>query len=430
MSKKIVLVTGTKGKTTISNLLDSILLRLNTGKETLRVSTEGHFLNGKRRSTSEPSHVIYGFAPTVCPGRYLIDLSSFSQERLDNMVAILEASLGSGNACGTGVGYCDVGVWTNVFEDHLGSSEGIKTREDIAELKSFVFSQIRDGGYAVFNACDRLVCSKTELIKKGVTIIPCYDETKEAFYDLKKHLKNGGTAFVLRETKIIKKTQDGEHVVYDASQLPWTFEGQFKPSMLNLLLTFGAIYAIHDGHFPKGLRDVVNGIRLDPYGGRLTLLKAKKGTTIIADYAHETESLRSIGGLAKSIAERNGGKTIAVIRISYDRTDKLIRKTGHDIGKAFDEFIVYDKIDGYWKKASKHPGNPRFSQRVGRIARLLGAAISKRNKNTKVIIREDKAIEYASGIAQENDVVVIIVNDNIYRSIDWIREMFDAKFAK
>lgn len=430
MSKKIVLITGTKGKTTVSCLLDSILLRLNTNKETIRVSTEGLFLNNKQRSTSESSYNIYGFAPTVCPGRYLFNLSSFSQERLDNTVAILETSLGSGNACGTGVGYCDIGIWTNVFEDHLGSSEKTETREGIAELKSVVFSQIKEGGYAIFNACDKLICSKVEKINKKAIIIPCYDETKEVFYDLKKHLKNGGMALVLQGTRIVKKTQNSEQIIYDTSQSPLTFDGQFKPSMLNLLLVFGAIYAIHDGHFPKGLKDVVDCVRFDPYGGRLTLLKAKKGTTIIADYAHEVESLQSVGELAKSIAERNGGKTIAVIRLPYDRTDKQISKTGRNISKSFDKFIIYDKIDGYWRKANKHNRNPRFVQKAGRIAKLLGIAISKHNKDTKVIIREDKAIEFASKNAQENDVVVIIVNDNIHRSIDWIREKFDAKFTK
>ena len=171
MSKKIVLITGTKGKTTVSSLLDSILLRLNTGKETFRVSTDGYFLNCRQRGTSEPSYNIYGFAPTVCPGRYLLSLGSFSQERLDNTVAILETSLSSGNACGTGVRYCDVGVWTNVFEDHLGSSEKTKTRKDIAELKSVVFSQIKEGGYAVFNACDELICSKIEKINKKLMVM-------------------------------------------------------------------------------------------------------------------------------------------------------------------------------------------------------------------------------------------------------------------
>lgn len=430
MSEKIVLITGTKGKTTVSNLLDAILLRLDIGKKTFRVSTDGYFLNNKQRGTSESSHNIYGFAPTVCPGRYLLDLGSLGREQLDNTIAILETSLGSGNACGTGVDHCDVAVWTNVFEDHLGSSAGLKTRKDIAELKSVVFSQIKEGGYAVFNACDELVCSKTDKINKKAVIIPCFEEGKEVFYDLDKHLKNGGVALILRETKIVKKTQSGEQVVYDTSQSPLTFEGHFKPSMLNLLLVFGAIYAICDGHFPKGLKDVVDSVRLDPYGGRLTLLKAKRGTTIIADYAHEAESLKSVGELARSIAKENGGRTIAVVRLPYDRTDKQILKTGRIISKAFDEFIVYDKIDGYWRKVNKQPRNPRFVQRVGRIARLLGIAISRRNKNTKVIIREDKAIEYASKNAQGNDVVVIIVNDNIHRSIDWIREKFDARFAK
>jgi UDP-N-acetylmuramyl tripeptide synthase len=430
MSYKVVTITGTKGKTTVSNLIDTILLRLGTGKETLRVDTNGHYINGKQRSTFEDSHRIYGIAPTVCPGRYCMSLKSFDPEKLDNTVAVLESSLGSGGTCGTGIKTCNVGVWTNVLEDHLGSSDRLKSREDIADAKDFVFKQVCAGGYAVFNACDDLVCSKTNLIDKEAKLLPCVFNDDEVYFNIEKHIKAGGEALILRDAKIFKRNADGERLVYDAEDLPWTFEGHFKPSMTNLTLTLGAIYAIHDGHFPRGLNDVIDGIRLDPYGGRLTLLKAKSGTTIIADYAHETESLLQVSNLARRIADKQGGKTIAVIRLPYDRTEKLIKKTGQAISKAYDELIVYDKIDGYYRRPEKRKISAHFTQSVGRVARILGAAISKKNKNTKIIIREDKALDFAAKEATENDVVVAIVNDDIHRSIDWIREKFAAKFVK
>lgn len=428
MSFKTVVITGTKGKTTVSLLVDKILLHLGN-RETLRVDTDGHYVNGRKMSDFDDSTRIWGMAPTVSPGRYLLSLKSFDEKRLENTVAVLETSLGSGRTCGTGLKSCDVGVWTNVMGDHLGSNEYLKTPADIADAKDFVFKEISPEGYAVFNANDELVCSKLGLIDKTAKLLPCFTEGEKAFYNLEKHLKNGGTAFILRDSKIIKKTSDSERVVYDAARLSWTFEGNFQPSMINLTYVLATIYAIFDGHFPKGLHDVVDGLRLDPYGGRLTLLKSRSGTTIIADYAHETNSLLSVGELARKIATDNDGKTIAVVRLPYDRTNKLIEETGKAIGGAYDELIVYDKIDGYWRKPAKRSMNPHFIQKVGRISGLFGRAIKKTNKNVKVITREDKALDFAAKKAGENDVVVIIVNDDIHRSIDWIREKFNAKFS-
>jgi hypothetical protein len=45
------------------------------------------------------------------------------------------------------------------------------------------------------------------------------------------------------------------------------------------------------------------------------------------------------------------------------------------------------------------------------------------------IIREDEAIQHAASIAKEGDVVVHIVNDDIQRSVNWLRDYFKADFA-
>lgn len=310
------------------------------------------------------------------------------------------------------------------MEDHLGSTDRIKTREDIADAKDFVFKRIQDGGFGVFNACDRLVCSKLNFISDNCIKIPFVANKNEIFFDLDDHLNKGGVAFVLEGTEIFQYTKTNKTLIYDAAILPWTFKGYFKPSLVNLMCALATIYAIYDGSFPENLKEAIDSIELDPYGGRLTTLIAKNGTTIIADYAHEKESLAAVGALAKKLAQERQGKTIGVVRLAYDRTDKLITETGEIIGKSFDSLVVYDKIDGFWRKPKKLNSNSKFTQEVGKISGLLGVAIQKTNQNVTVILREDQALEFAAKIAGKNDVVVVIVNDNVRRSIDWIKEKF------
>ena len=427
MSFKSIIITGTKGKTTVSYLVDNILMALK--KTTLRVDTTGHFINGERKSTLDESKAIWGLVPTVCPGRFLWELKNLSEEERNNTVAVLESSLGSSNLCGTGMKFHNIGVWTNVMKDHLGSTARLKTREDIADAKDFVFKRIADEGYAVFNACDDLVCSKLKYVNKTSHFVPVVLNESNVQIDLNSYLEKGATAFILRGTQIFKKDQSGETMIYDAINLPWTFKGHFAPSMINLTLAVATVFAVYDGALPEGLSETIDGIRLDPYGGRLTVLRAKNGATVIADYAHEKESLVSIGKLAKLLANEKGGQTMGVVRLAYDRTDELIDETGQAVGEVFDKLVVYDKIDGYWRLPKKTASNSKFTQEVGRISSLLTAAIKKTNPNVDTILREDEALALAATKAGENDVVIVIVNEDIKRSVDWIREKFEADFA-
>ena len=426
MRPKVVAITGTKGKTTVSFLIDQIMLSLK--RTTLRVDTTGHFINNERRSTKEDSTALWHILPTVCPGRYLWELMDYTPEERANTVAVLECSLGCSRLAGVGHKWHDVGIWTNVMKDHLGSTDLLQTREDIADAKKFIFRYLAYDGYAVFNACDDLVCSKLNLVPAEATKIPCIFDKENICINLGEHLANGGVAFSIDGTKIYKHTKDGAELVYDAINLPWVFGGHFEPSMINLCFAVAGTYGTLEGHLPENLTEILDNIRLDHYGGRLTTLNAKNGTMIIADYAHEKESLSSIGALAKTIASERGGKAIGIVRMAYDRTDEAIDETGQAVGKAFDSLVVYDKIDGYWQQPKElHFG--KFQQAVGRISGLLSEAIKKTNPNVTTILREDEALDFTAKTAGEKDVVVFIVNDNIKRSIDWVREKFEADFA-
>jgi cyanophycin synthetase len=420
----IISVTGTKGKTTTVAVIDDVLRALD--HNVLKVDTTGHFVNGERRSTLEESKASWSLVPSVCPGRYLWEFH-VNPSLKENGVAVLECSLGCSGLSGMGYRYHDVGVFLNVFEDHLGSSNRIQSRADIAKAKEFIFSRIKDGGYAVFNADDELVVSSLAALPKSsdVTLVPVglkFDQ-----YDLHAHLENGGAALTVDDQqRIVLLKKDSSETIADLKAIPWTFDATFTPSVWNLLSAVGALYGFYEGKLPRGFREAVEAMRLDPYGGRLTLLKAKSGTTVLADYAHEKISIALVGDLARTKAGK-GGRIIGVVRLAHDRTDELMRDTGRTIAGRFDEFIVYEKIDGYWRKAENK--GKRFPQVVGRTSEIFAAAIAELNPRVTTIMREDEAIARAAEIARPEDVVVVIVNDNIDRSIEFIKESFEADFV-
>ncbi|MDN5275484.1 MAG: hypothetical protein JWN33_133 [Candidatus Saccharibacteria bacterium] len=420
----IISVTGTKGKTTTVSVIADVLLQLQ--HNVLKVDTTGHFMNGERRSTLDDSKSAWRLVPSVAPGRYLWEFHA-RPELKENGVAVLECSLGCSASSGLAYRYHKVGIFLNVFEDHLGSSDRIKTKEDIAHAKEFIFSRLlHQDAYAVFNADDILVVDRLEVRPKvGVTLIP-FGLTFSHF-DIQRHLADGGVAVTMTEDKrIVLRRQESDETILDLRQIPWTFDGNFLPSVWNLMAAVGGIYGMYDGQLPAGVKAVFEAVRLDPYGGRLTMLRNQNNVQVLADYAHEKISLGMVADLARTKIG-DGGKVIGVVRLAHDRTDELMRETGTVIGQAFDQLVVYDKIDGYLRKAvTKHK---RFEEVEGRTSQILTDAIAEVNPHVERIIREDEAIARAAAIAKPGDVVVIIVNDDIVRSINFIKKAFNAEFV-
>ena len=69
-------------------------------------------------------------------------------------VAVLETARGGIIRSGLAYDLSDVGVLTNLSEDHLGI-DGINTLEDLLHVKSLVVESIKAYGYAVLNADDQ-----------------------------------------------------------------------------------------------------------------------------------------------------------------------------------------------------------------------------------------------------------------------------------
>lgn len=418
----IAAVTGTKGKTTTVAIISDVLLALK--KNVLKVDTTGHFLNGERKSTLEDSKRIWRLVPSVSPGRYLWEFFAHPELTTDGF-AVLEAAIGSSSIKGLGYNRHKVGVFLNVYEDHLGSSERLKEKLDIAKAKSFVFSKLfHTDSYAVFNADDELVVKMLDRIPakaKGVHLIPFgIDFT---YCDIEQHLLNGGVAVSVRGNTVVLLTKEKEQVIANLSNIPWTFDGTYEPSVWNILASVGAVYGLLDGQWTDAVSQAFEAVRLDPSAGRLTVFENQAGVKIIADYAHEKVSLELMGKLARSQL-KNGGKTIGVVRLAYDRTDELLSETAEIIAHSYDQVIVYDKIDGHFRQAKQ---TSNFPQIVGRTSQVIYDAAVRVNPQTVRIIREDEAIQHAASLAQPGDVVVVIVNDDIERSLKFVETSFEAR---
>lgn len=88
--------------------------------------------------------------------------------------AVLECARGGLLRAGLGFHNCDIGIVTNVAEDHLGL-KGIHTIEQLAKVKGIIPESVLPDGYAILNADDELVYEMRKNVKAKW---PCFQWMK------------------------------------------------------------------------------------------------------------------------------------------------------------------------------------------------------------------------------------------------------------
>jgi len=419
MSKRprIIAITGTKGKTTVSRVLNHIYV--NSGKTILLVDTDGHYVQGKQKSTLMDSMNLYGLVPTICPGRYLFELKNKS-----DAIAILEISVGSSGAPGIGYSEHDIGAFLNVYEDHIGRR--ILTKAQLAKEKAYyIFQRIKPGGAAVFNADDRLVCKNLNIIPsdRDINFLPVGLEFK--YFDYKKLLKSGGRAITRQGDYIGIQSKKGFKKIINIKKIPWTFNGFFQPSIYNLMFVAAILYA---GNQMNGIRreqiKLMHKYSFTAEGGRLMMLEnQQKNLKAILDFAHEKISISQIAKLAKRVAGEKG-KTLGVVRLAPDRHDEALMDTGKYIANSFDIIIVYDKIDGIKRKFYRNI-KKNIYRKKGEVSGIVFNEIRKwqtgKRKCYRRILEKD-AVKLAFAKAGKGDVIVHIVNDDHKKSAKIVKK--------
>lgn len=416
----IISITGTKGKTTLARLLNH--LYTHQKQTTLLVDTDGHYKNNKQKGTLKESLRLNGLVPTVSPGRFLYEVRS-----ADNAVAILESAIGC-SRYGLGYRVHNIGVFTNVYEDHIGFR--ITNRNQLAREKAkYIFGQLDPQGTAIINADDQRICQQIKNFPQiqGNAILPVGITFKH--FDIEEHLAHEKRcAITIEDTWLIVKTKETTKKILDITTIPWTFQGQYRPSVYSLMFAIAAQIAKQKNkNITKDTIKALTEYRLNPKGGRLTRLENKdKKLTVIIDYAHEQYSLKEVARLAQNLS---AGKTIGIIRFSPERSDTLLKKTGAALANAFTVTVVYDKIDGvvqkkYYNKVSK------LYRKAGEVSRIIYNAIREHQDNEHAVYRitqEERAVARAFKIAQPGDCIVYIANDDHHHSIELAKKYLQSK---
>jgi cyanophycin synthetase len=371
----IIAVTGTNGKTTTVTLISHILK--NSGKVVGTACTEGVII--ENQSIFEGDYSGPEGAKTI-----------LKEPTID--YAVLEVARGGIIRRGLGFEECDVGVFINISNDHLGQ-DGIKTFEELTELKSVVIESVKKDGYAVLNADYPYILNKINDLKCNVILFST-DHNNPA---LKKHLVKGGIVVTLDENRRIVIKQDPlDSWVTNVIDVPMTIEGKAIFNIENALAATAATYAL--GINTKDIRAglVTFNTTIGQLPGRLNILDVGNFKVII-DYGHNPSALKALAKVLKAISK---GRKISVSSGTGSRREEYIRMFGKTLAEIYDYIIIKES------DPKKRP--------IGETAKLVEEGVLSTGfpkKNYCMIQDEGKATNRALSMARVGDLVVIQADD-------------------
>ena len=370
----IISITGTNGKTTVTRMIGHVLSK--TGLCVGMTTTDGIYIDGER--------VVDG--DTTGPQSAKVVLSDPAVE-----AAVLETARGGIVRRGLGYDWSDIGVMTNISEDHIGQ-DGIKTVDDLLFIKSLVAERVKEGGTLVLNADDERLAKLME--SERVSKIPkraVYFSLDENNPVVRDHLEGGGTAYFLRGTSLIEAVGERHQVIGDTSRLPVVMNGAADFQVRNLLATVAACraFGVERDALVKSLMSFSS---CDDNPGRANLYRLNGGHVMV-DYGHNTEAFDAICRMASKWHDR---RVTGVIAVPGDRDDALIDRAARVAAKGFDKVIVKEDHDLRGRKS-------------GDVADILCRAIRETSPSVEceVVLDEVEALRRAVSQMVKGEVIVL-----------------------
>ncbi|AWA30347.1 cyanophycin synthetase [Flavobacterium magnum] len=320
-------VTGTNGKTTTTRLIAH--MAKTTGYQPGYTTTDGIYIGDYRIKEGD----------TTGPDSGRVVLSDPTVD-----FAVLETARGGLLRGGLCFDQCDVGVITNIQEDHLGLND-IEDLQDLAQVKAVVARSVKENGWAVLNAED-LYC---ERIANRIDCNIAFFSMDETLPLIQRRIARGRPVAVLsgENIVIIKGT---ERIIIDSVfNMPLTENGSCRFMIANILAASLAAYCggLPVAQIRQALRTFVPSYETTP--GRMNLFDMGQ-YKVLVDYAHNPHGLLALKdylshfdaprkvGIIAGIGDRRDEDTIAFAAIAAGMFDHIIVRQEHSLrGKTIDQ---------------------------------------------------------------------------------------------
>ncbi|MBB1194583.1 cyanophycin synthetase [Flavobacterium sp. SOK18b] len=388
----IIAVTGTNGKTTTTRLLAHIVK--NNGFKVGFTTSDGIYVQNhmmEKGDTTGPLSAEYILRdPTV-------------------EFAVLETARGGILRSGLGFSRCDIGIITNIQEDHLGLSD-IHTLSDLARVKATVVRSIKKNGWAVLNGDDEHCIKIASELQCNVA----YFSLNEDSEFIKKQCAEGKTVAVYENGFITIKKGEWKIRVEKATLVPLTLGGKAKFMIANVLAATLASYlwGFKTGDISQSLKTFIPSAAQTP--GRMNIFEFKKFKVLI-DFAHNASGYKGVADYLESVT---ASKKIGIIAGVGDRRDEDIRECAHIAARMFDHIII---------RQEKFLRGRTEEEIINLI--LEGIKTSGKDVTYEIIPKETEAIKHAINCAEEGSFITAL-SDVVTNAIEIVQEYLDKENEK
>lgn len=351
-SLKLIGVTGTNGKTTVTNLLYHLFQKA------------GFFAGLLSTVQIKIGEQTYPATHTTPDS---LTINKYLREMVDAGVThcFMEVSSHGIHQHRTDALHFDGGIFTNLSHDHLDYHKDFKEYRDVK--KSF-FDQLPKTAFAITNVDD----------KNGPVMLQ-NTEAKKYTYALK--------SFADYKAQILENQLNGLLLKVNGHELWTRLIGSFNA--YNLL----AIYAAADLLGIETLETLKLMSTLESVDGRFQYSISPKNITAIVDYAHTPDALKNVLETINSI--RTGNETLITVVGCGGNRDSEKRPKMAEIAAILSTKVIFTS------------DNPRNED-----AELIIKAMEKgvppvHYKKTVSITNREQAIKTACVMAEEGDIVLI-----------------------
>ena len=351
---KVIGITGTKGKTTTTFMIKSILE--NAGYKVGLIGTIETIIGEKHipaNNTTPESYIVQEyFAEMLKAGCEVCVMEVSSQGLMMHRTA--------------GIPF-ELGIFTNLAPDHIGPNEHASF-EEYAQCKGMLFKQCKVG---IANVDDE----NFEMVMKDHT---CKLET--IGFSEKADLKASNVNLVGRPGYL--------GVTYDLTGLlnfPVEIDIPGKFSVYNSLVAIAVCR-----HFDIAKENILEALKAAKAKGRIEQVKVSDDFMLLIDYAHNAMSLES---LLSTLKEYHPQRLVCLFGCGGNRSKLRRYEMGEVSGKMADLTIVTSD-------------NPRFEE-PQEIIDDIKIGLAKTDGEYVEIIDRKEAIKYAIANGRPGDVIVL-----------------------
>ena len=348
---KVVGVTGTNGKTTVTYLIEAIL------KEARKTPAVVGTINCRFKD-----RVIPAINTTPGPTQLQSLLYRMQKESVD--YAVMEVSSHALDQERTGGIDFHSAVFTNLTQDHLDYHLNL---ENYFLAKARLFKKLGVASFAVINSDDEHSARLKRMCRAPVVSYGIKHKAQVMARDIDFGLQ--GSCFLLcagHQKLTLKSNLIGVHNIY------------------NILAA--AAWALKEGVAPSIIEGAIKKFRTVP--GRLERIECRKGFSVFVDYAHTEDALKNI---LESLRRLCAKRIIVVFGCGGQRDKTKRPRMGLVVSKMSDYAIITND-------------NPRREDPAG-IIEDIRRGISK--NNYCVIPERAEAIKKSLELAKRGDIVLV-----------------------